>query len=239
MCDNEMNPTCTGNDLLHREELGSGACVWTHPQYKFGTDAMLLACFALACAPHAQRAADLGTGCGIIPVVWAQERPGLQIFAVEIQPQAAMLARKSAADSGFADRITVWEGDLRQLRQSDLPKRAAMQLVSCNPPYFLPGSGYLAGHDGRRIARAEENCTVYDAAATAARLLNDGGWFCMIHRAERLTDALEAMRGAGVEPKRLQLVQTSPTKAPKLFLVGGRRSGKPGLEVLPNLILNG
>ena len=61
----------------------------------------------------------------------------------------------------------------------------------------------------------------------------------MIHRAERLTDALEAMRGAGVEPKRLQLVQTSPVKAPKLFLVGGRRSGKPGLEILPNLVLNG
>jgi tRNA1(Val) A37 N6-methylase TrmN6 len=233
MCDHEVKEA-----LLHREELGNGAYVWTHPQYKFGTDAMLLARFALACAPHAARAADLGTGCGIIPVVWAQECPDMQIFAAEIQPQAAALARRSAFDSGFAERITVWEGDLRQLRQSDLPQRAAMQLVSCNPPYFLPGSGYLAGQDGRRIARAEESCTVYDAAAAAARLLNDGGWFCMIHRTERLTDALDAMRCAGVEPKRLQLVQTAPTKAPKLFLVGGRRSGKPGLDILPNLVLN-
>lgn len=224
---------------LHREDLGGGAYVWTHPQYKFGTDAMLLARFALSCAPRAARAADLGTGCGIIPVVWAQQRPEMQIFAAEIQPQAAALARKSAEESGFAHRITVWEGDMRQLKQADLPDRMAMQLVSCNPPYFLPDSGYLAQKDGRRIARAEETCTALDAARTAARLLNDGGWFCMIHRTERLTDVMEAMRAAGVEPKRLQLVQTSPARPPKLFLIAGRRSGKPGLEILNNLIING
>ena len=238
MCDNEVKTVLDNNADLHREDLGGGAYVWTHPQYKFGTDAMLLARFALSCAPRAVRAADLGTGCGIIPVVWAQARPEMQIFAAEIQPQAAALARKSAAESGFEQRITVWEGDLRNLRQSDLPDRAAMQLVSCNPPYFLPDSGYLARQDGRRIARAEESCSVYDAAQAAARLLNDGGWFCMIHRTERLTDAPEAMRQAGVEPKRLQLVQTAPGKAPKLFLAGGRRSGKPGMEILPNLVLN-
>lgn len=224
--------------LLHREDLGDGAFVWTHPHYKFGTDAMLLARFALSCAPRAVRAADLGTGCGIIPVVWAQERPEMQIFAADIQPEAAELARKSAAESGFAQRITVWEGDLRTLRQADLPGRMAMQLVSCNPPYFAPESGYTAQADGRRIARAEETCTAADAAQAAARLLNDGGWFCIIHRTERLTDVLEAMRQAGVEPKRLQLVQTAPGKAPKLFLAAGRRSSKPGLEVLPNLVLN-
>ena len=229
--------TDTLNTQLHREDLGGGAFVWTHPQYKFGTDAMLLARFALACAPRAVRGADLGTGCGIIPVVWAQERPEMEIFAAEIQPEAAALARKSAAESGFVQRITVWEGDLRTLKQSDLPERRAMQLVSCNPPYFVPGSGYLAQKDGRRIARAEETCTAADAAQAAARLLEDGGWFCIIHRTERLVDVLDAMRRAGVEPKRLQFVQTSPARPPKLFLAAGRRSGKPGLELLPNWIV--
>ena len=41
----------------------------------------------------------------------------------------------------------------------------------------------------------------------------------------------------GLEPKRLQLVQSKPGKAPYLFLLECRRGGKPGLAVEPTLII--
>ncbi len=46
------------------------------------------------------------------------------------------------------------------------------------------------------------------------------------------------MRRFGIEPKRLRLVQQRRTKAPKLFLLEGRRGGKRGfLDVLPTLFI--
>jgi 4-diphosphocytidyl-2C-methyl-D-erythritol kinase len=56
--------------------------------------------------------------------------------------------------------------------------------------------------------------------------------------AERLADAMEAMRKYSVEPKKLRLVQQRKSKAPKLFLLEGRRGGKRGfLEVMPTLFI--
>jgi tRNA1(Val) A37 N6-methylase TrmN6 len=42
---------------------------------------------------------------------------------------------------------------------------------------------------------------------------------------------------SGLEPKRLRLVQHKAASAPILFLVEGRRGGKPGLKIEPPLIL--
>ena len=49
---------------------------------------------------------------------------------------------------------------------------------------------------------------------------------------------MEAMRKYSVEPKKLRLVQQRKSKAPKLFLLEGRRGGKRGfLEVMPTLFI--
>ena len=49
---------------------------------------------------------------------------------------------------------------------------------------------------------------------------------------------MESMRRADIEPKRLRLVQQRPGKAPKLFLLEGRRSGRRGyMDVLPTLFI--
>ena len=47
---------------------------------------------------------------------------------------------------------------------------------------------------------------------------------------------MELMRKYDVEPKRLRLVQGKASKAPKLFLLEGKRGGKNGgLVVMPTL----
>ena len=46
---------------------------------------------------------------------------------------------------------------------------------------------------------------------------------------------MAAFRENGVEPKRLRLVEQRQGSAPMLFLLEGRRGGRPGLEILPTL----
>ena len=49
---------------------------------------------------------------------------------------------------------------------------------------------------------------------------------------------MESMRRFSIEPKRLRLVQQRKAKAPKLFLLEGRKSGNRGyLDVMPTLFI--
>jgi len=89
----------------------------------------------------------------------------------------------------------------------------------------------------RRTARTEEACTLEDICRTAGRLLRWGGAFCLVHKPERLTDLLCALRENGLEPKRLRLVSPRWDRAPSLLLAEARRGGRPGLRVEPPLIL--
>lgn len=220
----------------HYEELGGGIRLWVTPAHKFGADAFLLADFA---SPRAgDRAADLGSGCGIVPALWFRgpESAPREAVAVEIQEAAcAQMARSLAEGNLPAGRFVPLCADLRELR-GRLPA-GGFDLVTCNPPYTGPGGGLLSADPAGRIARHETTCTLADVSAAARYLLRYGGRFCLCHRPERLADVICALREAGLEPKRLRLVQQRAGKAPFLFLLECRRGGKPGMEVGPVLLL--
>ena len=126
--------------------------------------------------------------------------------------------------------------DLRELRGK--VQLSSYDAVVCNPPYKAIGSGIKSSGKAHLIARHESMCTINDIAAAAKSLLRFSGRFFICQRPERLCDVLEAMRENDIEPKRLRFVQQRNAKAPKLFLVEGRRGGKPGgLIVEPVLFI--
>ncbi len=58
--------------------------------YRFSIDAVLLAYFA---DPRSgNKVLDLGTGCGIIPLILAYRQPNIAIYGVEVQTELAELA---------------------------------------------------------------------------------------------------------------------------------------------------
>ncbi len=69
----------------------------------------------------------------------------------------------------------------------------------------------------------------------AAWLLKFGGKFCVCLRPERLCELMCKMSAAGIEPKRLRTVSKRDGCAPWLVLVEGKRGGKPGMTVEPQL----
>lgn len=200
------------------------------PQHRFGTDAFLLADFA---SPRRiDRVCDLGTGCGIIPMLMSRREPPRQIYGVEIQPQAVEQLRLSLERSGLT-RIEPICADLNAL-WPEAPL-AALDLVTCNPPYKAPGSGFESGDPAHRIARHEVLCTLEDVCRAGERLLKFGGRLCLCNRPERLADTVFAMKACGIEPKRLRFVSKTPKDAPWLFLMEGKKGGKPFMRVLPQL----
>ena len=210
---------------VKREPLGRLHICVSHA-HRFGTDAFLLAAFSRYQARDV--ACDLGTGCGIIPLVMERHMPPRQIYGLDIQPEAIRLLEQTVAENRLTN-LTPVLGDLRTL-WPDAPLEQCT-LVTCNPPYKAKGAGMESAGDAARIARHELLCDISDVCGSAARLLRFGGRLCLCNRPERLCDVLCAMRSAGIEPKRLRFVAKHPDTAPWLFLVEGKKGAKPFLQV--------
>ena len=216
------------------EPLAPGCQVLVTREHGFSTDTLLLAAFSQP--RRGERCADLGTGCGTIPLLWrARGEPG-PILAVELQPQAAEQARRSVERSGYEQRIQVVEGDVRDYKAL-LPCQG-LDRVACNPPYTLPGAGAASPDPQRRAARQGDCFSLEDLAQAARYSLKHRGRLCLCLPVRRLAEALALFSRWDLEPKLLRLVQQRRDKAPYLFLLECRRGGRPGgLEAAPTLLL--
>ena len=202
-------------------------------RHTFGTDAVVLADFARI--RRRDRALDLGTGCGIIPLLWLRDARQSPVACLDIQDRAVRQVQQSIALDHLEERLTVQQADLRDHRQ--LYPAGSFTLVSMNPPYKPVDTGILSPEPWDQIARHEVCCTLEDACTAAGYLLQFGGRFCICHRPERLADIVTAMRAHDLEPKRLRLVQHREGEAPFLLLMEGRKGANPYLTAEPTLIL--
>lgn len=221
---------------MRLEPLGNGIEIFVSDAHHFTTDTILLANFAAV--RDGERVTELGTGCGTVPMLIIRDCRPQRINAVEIQDEAIKLLRKSIEhNSGKgADIIDPILGDIKNIRE--LLPAGEQDIVICNPPYKLGGSGLTNPDKAKMTARHESECTLEDICEAARWLLRFGGRFVLCQRPERLTDVLSCMREHDLEPKRLRFVQGRLNKAPKLFLVEAKRGAKPGyMDVLPALIV--
>ena len=203
--------------------------ICTSNEHKFGTDAFLLSDFAQV--KRKDRCVDLGTGCGIIPLLWFREMEDAPqvAYGVDIQPQAIQQMKLTVEACDLQERLIPVEGDLKDL-SPQLPADS-FTLVTCNPPYKATNTGILNEADAHTIARHEILCNINDVCRAAARLLKFGGRLCICQRPERLLDTLVAMRNNKIEPKRLRFVQKKGDTAPWLFLVEGKKGSAPYMKV--------
>ncbi|MCR5208381.1 MAG: methyltransferase [Eubacterium sp.] len=215
------------------ERLSDDISVAVSADHTFGTDAVILAYFAKV--KRKDRALDMGTGCGIIPLLWLRDKAQSPVHCLDIQENAAEQVRASIEHNKLGDRLFIHNCDLREIEKEFSPE--GFTLVTMNPPYKPLNTGFESLSESARIARHEVTCGVDDAVQAAAYLLTYGGRFCMCHRPERLVDVLTAMRAFNLEPKRLRFVFDKAGEEPFLFLVEGKKGGKPFLRVEADLII--
>lgn len=215
-------------------ELWSGGPLFAQSEhFKLGTDSVLLADFVNIGAYR--RGIDLGCGSGILPLLLLSRSEKLQMTGLEINGAACACAQKNLERNGLTERSDIVCGDIKNCRE--LFKSGEFDLVVANPPYFAEGSGYSSPDDARAAAREERSCNLDDICKAAAFLCRTGGAFCLVHRAERLSEVFCKLSAAGLEPKRLRTVSHSAKSEPSLVLIEARRGGKPGLKIMPPLFL--
>ena len=198
----------------------------------FGMDAVLLSGFAKV--RKGERVIDLGTGTGIIPILLSGKTEGSEFTGLEIQPAVADMARRSVLLNGISDRVNIVEGDIRELPESLSPP---YDVVTSNPPYMKSLHGLANPSDTKAVSRHEVSCTLKDVCSSAARLLNSGGRFYMVHRPLRLPEIITELKAAKLEPKRLRFVHPYKDREANMVLIEAVKGAGPECRVLEPLII--
>lgn len=217
------------------DDLGRGGLrIIQHPgRFPFAIDAVLLAWYATV--RGRVRVLDLGTGCGIVPLLLAARHPKAQITGLEIQAETAEMAARSVLLNGLTDRVRIDCGDWSQVGK--LYGHGSFDLVTMNPPYRETGRGLLSPIDGRATARHELAGSLSEVVKAAAIAVKFGGRVAVVFLAERLTDLIAAMRVHRLEPKRLRMIQPRQGRPANLLLLEAVKGGGPGLAVEPPLVI--
>jgi tRNA1(Val) A37 N6-methylase TrmN6 len=201
--------------------------------YRFSVDAILLSQFVTI--KRGDRIVDLGTGCGIIPLVLLLTRPVGYTIGLEIQKDLADQAARNTILNGCESKMGVILGDIKH--PPFAPSSA--DVVTCNPPYRSKNSGRINPDLQRAIARHEMLASLDDILNAASRTLRPKGRLAMIYSAVRLVEVLVRMRGFNLEPKRIRIIYPGMESEAKLALVEASLGGRKGLKVLPPLFDQG
>ena len=108
------------------------------------------------------RVVDVGTGSGCLAIATAVYWPEVTVDAVDISPEALLLAQRNAEYHGVADRVEVIQSDLL-----DALEGRRYDVILANPPYvptasmaelpaeyrWEPALGLEAGKDGLDLVR--------------------------------------------------------------------------------------
>lgn len=225
-------------DILPNERVDDLQCkgrllIQNPNDFCFGIDAVLLSNFANV--KSGEKALDLCTGTGIVPMLLSAKTSGIKYVGMEIQQHMVDMANRSILLNGIQDKVQIVQKDLKEF---DL-EYGQFNVVTVNPPYMAYGGGLVNDDYNKAIARHEIACTLEDVIKTAKKALLPKGRFYMVHRPNRLTDIMVISRNYGLEPKKIQLVQPSSGKEPNIVLVECWLGGKSMLKVLPNLVVYG
>jgi tRNA1Val (adenine37-N6)-methyltransferase len=203
--------------------------------YRFSIDAVLLGQFSRI--RKNEKVIDLGTGCGILPLLLSQNAKAHSFVGVEIQKELAELANKNVRLNHLEDRVWILQKDFRELKEAFPP--GSFDVVLSNPPYRKYRTGRVNPAMDKAIARHEIKGTLEDLISIASYLLPPKGRCYLIFPALRTVDLLVVLRSQKLEPKRLQFVHPHVGEEAKFILSESIKDSGVELKVIDPLILPG
>lgn len=138
---------------------------------KVGTDAVLLGAWVEV--KPTDWVLDVGTGCGILPLMLAQ-REIAKVHAVDLDEPSALEAAENFQASQWSRQLFAFHADVRKFTM-----QCAYDLIISNPPFFV--NSFKCDEDRRNQARhTDSSLTFSELIAVVRRLLKPDGRFVVV-----------------------------------------------------------
>ena len=138
---------------------------------KVGTDAVLLGAWVKV--KPTDWVLDIGTGCGVLPLMLAQKGVA-KVHAVDIDAASAQEAAENFDASQWREQLFSFHADVRKFTM-----QCAYDLIISNPPFFV--HSFKCDADRRNQARhTDTSLTFRDLIDTVRRLLKSDGRFVVV-----------------------------------------------------------
>ena len=193
--------------------------------YRYSIEPFLLVDFVILRPGY--EVLDIGTGCGVIPVLMINREPDLKITGVEIQGSAATIAKKNASKN--KNRIKILDGDF--LDQNLTFFKEQFDLIISNPPYRKINSGRINLDEKKAIARHELKLNLQDMLEKSKHFLKKGGHITLTYPSNRLQETLRELENQKLFPSRIRFIHGNKNAEAKIFLVDAIKGKKSDLIV--------
>jgi tRNA1Val (adenine37-N6)-methyltransferase len=193
--------------------------------YRYSIEPFLLADF-IQLLPG-QKVLDIGTCCGIIPLLMVCREPTLKVTGIEIQGTAAESAEKNVSTNKMEIKI-VHDDFLDWAQQLEVEK---FDLIVSNPPYRKINSGRINSDPRKAIARHELKLNLPSMLDKAQPILKKGGHITLAYPPIRLQEALGELESRELFPNRIRFIHGNQNAKAKIFLIDAIKEKKSDLIV--------
>ena len=185
---------------------------------KVGTDAVLLGAWVEV--KPSDWVLDIGTGCGILPLMLAQKGIA-KVHAVDLDEPSVYEASANFDASQWRDRLFAFHADIRQFTM-----QCAYDLIISNPPFFI--NSFKCDADRRNQARhTDSSLTFPELAGAVRRLLKPDGRFAVVLPVRESHDFIPAAAQCNLFVHSVQYIIPVEGKEPNRVNMEFR-FGKPG-----------
>lgn len=228
-----MNLLPSADETLEPFFSGKLQIIQKKKGYRFSVDSILLSQFVKI--RKNERVIDLGTGCGILPLLLSQTTKAHSFIGVEIQKGLVECAEKNVVLNHLENRISILKQDFRELKMTFPP--GSFDVAISNPPYREFQTGRINPLMEKAIARHEIKGKLEDLISMASYLLPPKGRCYLIFPALRTVDLFVSLRNGKLEPKRIQFVYPRIGEEAKFILTESFKASGVELKIMRPLIL--
>ncbi len=206
--------------------------------HRAGTDAILLA--ALVAQHDAGHLIDAGAGTGAAGLCVAARYPEAILRLVEIDADQCALAQDNIAENRLSSRVSVVEADLfgsfAERQGLGLTQEDASCVIT-NPPFLDPTRDRTTPDPDKARAHVMPEGGLALWLKSCRAMLAPQGRLHLIHRADRLTEVLEAL-SIGFGALAIRPVHPRKDENASRILVSAVKGSRAPLTIQPGFVLH-
>lgn len=200
--------------------------------FKYGIDSVLLSSFVNA--NNKDIILDLGTGCGIIPILLYLKGYRNKIVALDILKDYIEMLKRSLVLNNI-DSILPVEADYNCIEK--YIDKESIDVVVTNPPFFKKDSSLISPDYNKAVARHELKMDLDILLNAISYSLKDKGSLYMVYSTQRLQELFIKLESYNLYISEIRFIHPKKNEKSNIFLLKAYKNKKSNLLVDTSLIV--